>query len=134
MEDLLFSKPVLIFRGDTLSVLRDLPSGFVDTVITSPPYYKQRVYGHPEEIGQEEGIEEYVENLTNVFKEVKRVLKRGGVLFLNIGDKYIEKRLQMVPERVALSLMKDGWVLVNKVIWQKPNAMPSPFITKLWRN
>lgn len=131
MEALNFSKPVLVFVGNALHILRDLPSGFVDTVITSPPYYKQRIYGHPQEIGQEGSVEEYVENLRKVFREVKRVLKKTGVLFLNIGDKYIEKRLQMVPEKVVLSLMKDGWVLVNKVIWQKPNAMPSPFKRRL---
>ncbi|MBC7328292.1 site-specific DNA-methyltransferase [bacterium] len=131
MDVFSFSKPVLLFIGDAGKILKKLPSSIVDTVITSPPYYRQRFYGHPEEIGQEESVEEYVENLKEVFREVKRVLKKTGVVFLNIGDKYIEKRLQMVPERVALALIEDGWVLVNKIIWQKPNAMPSPFKRRL---
>lgn len=131
MEALSFPKPILVFIGDALKVLRGLPSNSVDTVITSPPYYKQRIYGHPGEIGQEESVLDYVVNLREVFREVKRVLKKTGVVFLNIGDKYIEKRLQMVPERVALGMMEDGWVLVNRIIWQKPNAMPSPFKRRL---
>ena len=131
MENLSFPKSVLLYIGDAVEVLRGLPPSSIDTVITSPPYYKQRIYGHPGEIGQEESVEDYIENLRRVFREVKRVLKKTGVVFLNIGDKYIERRLQMVPERVALSLMEDGWVLINKIIWQKPNAMPSPFKRRL---
>jgi len=69
MENLSFPKSVLLYIGDAVEVLRDLPSSSIDTVITSPPYYKQRIYGHPGEIGQEESVEDYREfNIINAGK------------------------------------------------------------------
>jgi len=47
-------------------------------------------------------------------------------MWLNIGDKYQDKSLLMLPERVALEMCKRGWILRNSIIWQKPNAMPTP--------
>lgn len=68
--------------------LQSLPNDFVDCVITSPPYYGLRDYGHPDQIGLEKTPDEYIENLTLVFEEVRRVLKPDGTLWLNLGDSY----------------------------------------------
>ena len=59
------------------------------------------------------------------FNKLKPVLKEDGLLWLNLGDTYINKELQGIPWRVALALMNNGWILRSDVIWQKPNAMPS---------
>lgn len=75
-------------NGDALRVLKEMPSQFVDCCVTSPPYYALRDYGVDGQIGIEETPDKFVENLKNVFHEVKRVLKDDGTLWLNIGDCY----------------------------------------------
>ena len=61
----------------------------------------------------------------SIFHDVKRVLKRTGSLYLNIGDTYQDKNLLGIPERLLSTLVSDGWVLRNKIIWYKRNHMPS---------
>lgn len=83
-----------ILHGDALSVLKSLPDNHVQCVVTSPPYYGLRAYlpdGHPDkhlEIGLEESPQEFIEKLVQVFREVRRVLRPNGTLWLNIGDSY----------------------------------------------
>lgn len=77
-----------IIEGNCLDVLKTLPDNSVNCCVTSPPYYNLRDYGHGEQIGMEETPELFVENMTNIFAEVKRVLKDDGVLWLNLGDSY----------------------------------------------
>ncbi len=77
-----------IKQGDALSVLKTMPDQSINTCITSPPYWGLRDYGVEGQIGQEETPEEYVDKLVHVFREVKRVLRDDGTLWLNIGDTY----------------------------------------------
>lgn len=77
-----------ILTGDCLDGLRTLPAGSVQTCITSPPYYGLRDYGHEGQIGLEETPEAYVAKMVEVFREVRRVLRDDGTLWLNIGDSY----------------------------------------------
>ena len=92
--------------------------------MTSPPYFQLKDYGHEDQIGLEDSLEEYLEELVSVFGEVERVLKPDGVFFLNIDDTYQRKDLCMVPERLALKLQENGWILRNKIIWHKNACMP----------
>ncbi len=116
---------VVVYIGDVNKALSLLPESFVDCVVTSPPYWKQRDYKSPQQIGQENTYIEYVEKLVDVFNRIKRVLKPTGTFFLNVGYKYQNKELLLIPELLACELQKNGWTLLNKIIWQKPNAMPS---------
>ncbi|TEU16525.1 MAG: site-specific DNA-methyltransferase [Anaerolineales bacterium] len=77
-----------VFDGDAREVLKQLPDEAYDCVITSPPYFWLRDYGTDGQIGQEETVSEYVESIASVMDEISRVLKRDGVLFLNLGDTY----------------------------------------------
>lgn len=77
-----------LLHGDCLEVLRTLEDSSVDCCITSPPYWGLRDYGVSGQIGKEETPEEYVSKLVRVFQEVKRVLKKSGTLWLNLGDSY----------------------------------------------
>ena len=77
-----------ILTGDALENLREIDSGSVDCCVTSPPYYALRDYGAEGQIGLEETPEQYIQRLTNVFREVKRVLRDDGTLWVNIGDSY----------------------------------------------
>lgn len=77
-----------VYQGDALDVLRTLPDGIVQTCVTSPPYWGLRDYGADGQIGLEETPETYVTRLVEVFREVHRVLRDDGTLWLNLGDSY----------------------------------------------
>ena len=139
--------------GDCRNILPTLEAKSVQCVITSPPYYNLRDYGVTSQIGQEATYQEYIENIVDVFREVKRVLKDDGTVWLNLGDSYAgsgqggnldknkklksmtplkqtplaglkKKDLIGVPWRVAFALQEDGWYLRQDIIWHKPNVMP----------
>jgi DNA modification methylase len=74
--------------GDCLDVLRTMPDASVHCCVTSPPYWGLRDYGHDGQIGLEATPEEYVDRLVGVFREVRRVLRDDGTLWLNLGDSY----------------------------------------------
>ena len=122
-----------IYQGDALEVLKQMPSESVDMCITSPPYWNMRDYGDKNQLGLEYTTSEFIDNLYNVFHEIKRVLKDEGSLWINIRDTYSKgvkrcgvknKSLSMIPERLIIKLLDDGWILRNDIIWHKPNAMP----------
>lgn len=125
-------QPAKVIHGDCLEVLRTLPSGSAQTCVTSPPYYGLRDYGEAGQIGLEETPAEYVTRLVQVFREVRRVLKDDGTLWLNIGDSYggnkgsgvKQKDLIGIPWMLAFALRADGWYLRQDIIWHKTNAMP----------
>jgi len=77
-----------ILSGDCREKLRELEDESVQTIITSPPYWALRDYGHPDQIGQEPTMDAYIEALLLVFREAKRVLRNDGTLWLNLGDSY----------------------------------------------
>jgi DNA modification methylase len=77
-----------IIQGDCLEGLRTLPDASVHCCVTSPPYWGLRNYGHDGQIGLESTPEEYVTRMVEVFREVRRVLRDDGTLWLNLGDSY----------------------------------------------
>lgn len=218
-----------IIQGSALEVLKDMPSNFVDTCMTSPPYYSKRTYPEDTKIiwgedkscehewmvytreantwstpssgiygvkgeynkawikpreqaicskcgawmgqlGLEQSPVKYIDHLFHIFHELKRVLKKTGILFLNIGDSFcgsgmgydtkeahvksfqnpppkkypsyyskppsstcigkekwlIQKQLMMIPERLAIRMLDDGWILRSRIIWQKAQPTPHP--------
>ncbi len=117
-------RPTLLV-GDVITQLKKIPDNSIDLAVTSPPYWGQRDYGISGQIGIEKDPEEYIHNLLSVFNELRRVLKDTGSFFLNIGDKYVEKNLQLIPFRLAMKMQSNGWALRNIIIWHKTNAMPS---------
>lgn len=77
-----------IFTGDSREILPKLDSEKIQCCVTSPPYWGLRDYDHPAQIGAESSPERYVDNLVGLFREVRRILKSDGTLWLNIGDGY----------------------------------------------
>lgn len=109
----------LFFCGDALSILCELPDNSIDFCMTSPPYWNKREYQNGG-IGLEADFEEYSRHLLTIFAQVKRILKKTGSFWLNIGDTYHDKGLVGIPWRIALALMDEqGWLLRNDVIWNK---------------
>ena len=115
----------LILVGDVINRLKDIPDKSVNVIVTSPPYWGQRDYGTKGQIGNEQTPDEYVNKMLEVADELKRVLTDDGTYFLNIGDKYVGKNLQMTPFILAIEMQKRGWAIRNVLIWRKTNAMPS---------
>ena len=81
-----------IYKGDALEVLQTMEDEMVQTIITSPPYYGLRDYGIDGQLGLEDAPEEYIEKLVSIFREARRVLKKNGTLWLNLGDSYWHNR------------------------------------------
>jgi DNA modification methylase len=143
-----------IIEGDCIESMRTMPDASVHTCVTSPPYFGLRDYGVDGQIGLEQTPDEYVAALVAVFREVRRVLRDDGTLWLNLGDSYAgagysnhantggamredggkqkhltgsglkNKDLIGIPWRVAFALQADGWCLRQDIIWHKPNPMP----------
>ena len=143
-----------VLRGDCLEVLPTLEAQSVHCVVTSPPYFGLRDYGVDGQLGLEETPAAYVAKLVGVFREVRRVLRDDGTVWLNLGDSYAgagysnhyntggaqrgegdkqrhllgtgtpNKQLLGIPWRVAFALQDDGWILRSDIIWAKSNPMP----------
>jgi DNA modification methylase len=77
-----------LYQGDAIEVMRTLPANSVQCCVTSPPYFGLRDYGHDGQIGLENTPDAYIAKLVEVFREVRRVLRDDGVLWLNLGDSY----------------------------------------------
>ena len=121
------------------SSCRGVPSETVDMVLTSPPYFRLRDYHVTGQIGLEAEVEQWVAALRAVAAEVHRVLTPTGSFWLNVADTYStnarqgagRKSLLLGPERLALALLEDGWLLRNKIVWQKANPMPTSVTDRL---
>jgi site-specific DNA-methyltransferase (adenine-specific) len=125
-EDLLNN----IIQGDNLTILKLIPNNKINLIITSPPYFKQRNYGGG--IGNEKAIEEYIDNLLAVFSECVRILTNDGSIVFNLGDKYLEGGLQLIPYRFAIEVLKTFPVkLVNNITWVKLNPTPRQYQKRL---
>ncbi|HEV2132635.1 MAG TPA: site-specific DNA-methyltransferase [Terracidiphilus sp.] len=121
----------LFVVGDCLTTLRDIPDNSIDFCMTSPPYWGQRQYA-AEGIGLESTHQEYISNLLQVFREIRRVLKPTGSFWLNIGDAYVDKQLLGLPWRVAIAMTdQQNWTLRNSVIWNKVKGGPDNSKDKL---
>jgi site-specific DNA-methyltransferase (adenine-specific) len=123
--------------GDAAQVLARLNESSFSCCITSPPYYKLRNYLSDEhsdkqaEIGCEPTPQAYLNKLIAVFREVRRLLRDSGTLWLVIGDSYDDAgSLLGMPWRLALALRDDGWVLRQEIIWSKPDPMPQNMINR----
>jgi len=119
-----------ILQGDAWVISKSLPSDYVQSIVTSPPYFGHREYSDDQmsalqEFGREDDHNEYVHKLINLFEELKRVLRDNGTVWLNLGDTYRNEQLLGIPWRTALALQDAGWYLRSEIIWNKPNAMPS---------
>ena len=143
-----------IINGDSLKILKTLDTESIDCIVTSPPYWQLRDYNISGQIGLEENVEEYIEKLMLIMDELYRVLKKSGTFFLNIGDTYSNvnskfskrsnkkrgkestfkviprktniqrKSKMMIPERLCIKMIDQGWILRNEIIWHKPNVLP----------
>ena len=124
----------IIHVGDNLFHLTNITDNSVDMCVTSPPYYNLRDYKNSGQIGAENTVKDFVENLCKVFDEIHRILKPTGSCWVNIGDTYDKKRLLQVPSRFEIAMCDRGWHLRNEIIWSKPNPQPISSKDRFWGN
>jgi site-specific DNA-methyltransferase (adenine-specific) len=122
-----------IVCGDSRVLLREIPPESVNLVITSPPYFKQRDYCNLEnEIGNEASVEAYLNNVLDIFHECVRITRSDGSIVLNLGDKYEDGGLLLIPYRFALEVLKREPVkLAHNITWVKINPTPRQFKRRL---
>jgi DNA modification methylase len=97
-----------ILTGDCRETLKTLPDQSVHCCVTSPPYFGLRDYGHDGQIGLEQSPEDFIAQLVSVFREVKRVLRDDGTLWLNLGDSYYNYRPGKGQALVKQSCASNG--------------------------
>lgn len=129
-----------VLCGDALQTLRELADDSIDMVMTSPPFFQARRYGSGRgELGQEQDVDGWVDELRAASAEIARVMVPTGSYWLNVGDLYSgharygapPKSLLLGPERLVRGLLADGWIVRNRVAWVKTTPLPSPVTDRL---
>lgn len=124
---------VTIHQGDVMDVLRTMPDNSVHCVVTSPPYWGLRDYGVSGQIGLEPTPEEYVTRMVEVFREVRRVLRPDGTLWLNMGDSYAGSgKGAWSRDDVQKEVYVPG-VNGEKILTQTPGLKPKDLVGIPWR-
>lgn len=138
-----------VITGNCVDVLKTMQDNSVHCCVTSPPYWGHKDYGIENQLGIERSPDEYISKVVEVFREVHRVLRADGTLWLILGDSHIDSallngmrkarianedghiglRLKLkdvagIPWRVAFALQADGWWLRQDIIWHKTDAFP----------
>jgi DNA modification methylase len=121
--------------GDALEVLRTLPSESVHCIVTSPPYWGLRDYSVTGQLGLEKTPKEYVENLVQVFREVWRVLRGDGTVWLNLGDSYAREggKTAGVPRHWDGRERDPGGMHSKRAIASEFGAKPKDLVGIPWR-
>jgi site-specific DNA-methyltransferase (adenine-specific) len=114
----------LLIHDDAEHALGLMHDEWANQFATSPPYYNQRDYGIAGQIGRERSVQEYLKRLWAVFDQARRVLTKDGLAFVNLGDKYVNGCLQLIPQQFAIGMKNRGWIVLNDVTWHKTNCKP----------
>jgi len=132
-----------IHQGDSFDLVKELPDDSVNCVVTSPPYWGLRDYGTEDQMGLEDTLDEYIDNLVNLGEQLKRTLRDDGSWWLNIGDIFAREDIEsnertiqrkskaLLPHRVAIALSEAGWIIRSDVVWDKTNPMPHSVTDRL---
>ena len=124
----------MILHGDCLDQLHALEPNSVDCCVTSPPYWGLRDYGEDGQIGLEKTPEEYVSKMVAVFREVRRVLKSEGTLWLNLGDSYASGGMSNPSEKSTLGGGKDRGASEYSISRKTPEGLKQKDLVGIpWR-
>ena len=120
-----------VLCGDNRDIIPHIPDQSIDLVVTSPPYFQQREYSSPG-LGNESGVDEYLDNIIQTLRQTIRVMKPTGNIVYNMGDKIVAGSLRLVPYRFAIRVIDElGLRLVNDITWIKRNPTPHQFQRRL---
>ncbi len=108
-----------------------LPAASIDLIVTSPPYWLRRDYGHPEQLGQEASQEAYIAALVAIMEAWGRLLRPHASVFINLGDTYRNGFLVGIPALFEVAARAAGWHVVNSIVWVKAVGRPEPLPYRL---
>lgn len=123
-----------LINKDCSNALDEMKDASIQMCLSSPPFVGLRLYNgigslrNPNNIGEENSVEDYVKHIGLIAKKIFRVLKPSGSFFLNIGDTYKNGVNLAVPELLSVEMMKIGFLMANRIVWNKKN--PKPMKTK----
>ena len=112
-----------LIQGDAATVMQRIEDESIDCIVTTPPYWRRRNQGTESITATNAG--DFVEQILKTMEEAKRVLRPRGSLWLNMGDDTTGGFVQGIPWRVVLAMIdRQGWKLVNEVVWNKTTTSP----------
>jgi site-specific DNA-methyltransferase (adenine-specific) len=144
--------------GDARRLISAEPPCSIDCVVTSPPFWRVRDFGHADQLGMEESLDQFLANLVGTFGAIRPKLRPTATMFVEFGDahnngrigrsdkKFLQARnegiaahtpdiprksLLAVPWRFALRMIDEGWVLRNVIVWQRPGPIPEAVVDRL---
>lgn len=146
-----------IRQGDVRQLIVDQPPASIDCVITSPPFWRVRDFGHDDQIGMEDTLNGFLDDLIGVFAAIRPVLKSTATVWVEFGDAhnngfigrtdkaFLQTRNQAIPVNVdvgkksligapwrfATRMIDAGWILRNVVVWQRPAPVPEAVLDRL---
>ena len=104
----------------------NFPTQGFDTIVTSPPYWQRRDYGHPDQLGQEKTPEKFVETLAATVASWGQWLAPHGSIFVNLADTHHNGFLVGTPMLFELAMRQLGWRVAHRLVWSKPSSVPTP--------
>ncbi|NJO82365.1 MAG: site-specific DNA-methyltransferase [Blastochloris sp.] len=121
------SEPTIFrfLKGDARKI-KDIEEKTIDVILTSPPYWQRRDYGHKNQLGQEKEPAKYAKALAKTVDSWRSLLRPHASVFINIGDTYKDGFLAGTPARFELAIRELGWQVANHIIWAKGHGMPEP--------
>lgn len=129
MESLKIENQTVYFKSsENMGGLDENPS----LIITSPPYWNLKDYGHENQVGYDETYEDYLSRLQKVWDECYRVSDQDAIMVVNIGDRRHKKKFY--PIAMDIYNQMDNWELIDNLIWYIPNSLPQPayYLDKLF--
>ena len=119
-----------LYQGDALETLKQMEDESINCCVTSPPYWGLRDYGCDGQIGLEKTPEEYVSKMVEVFREVKRVLRKDGTLWLNLSDSYAGSGKGIGSNHGKAVFTDEN---IRKTDWRQLNMKPKDLVGIPWR-
>ena len=152
-----------LYHGNALEMIKKIENNSIQSLITSPPYFCLRDYGHINQIGLENQVEDYLNKLIKIWNVAKDKLRDDGLLFINIDDTYYYPRpterkiygmnanndkrpgmkkheeykkssLMAIPQKLVIKLIETGWIFRQQIIWHKPACMPESTTTRFTKD
>lgn len=115
-----------IIVGDARMAGQKLEKGKIDLIVTSPPYWLKRDYGHERQLGQERQATDFVEKLVEVVDSWRPLLRPHGSLFINLGDSVRDGVMVGITTMFETAMVGRGWAVGARILWAKTHGLPDP--------